>query len=296
MIIDPLTINTKDLHQFLLAIVAPRPIAFVSTVDLAGNVNLAPFSFFNCFSSNPPIVVFSANRRVSDNTTKDTLANVIATGECVINAVSYPIVRQMALCSVDYPTGVNEFEKSGLTPIPSNIVKPPRVAECLAHLECKVTQILPLGEGGGAGNLVICEVVQIHVDESVIDERNRIDPDKIDLMGRMGRLYYSRASGDSIYSINQPVQPIPIGFDALPQQFKASKILSANDLGALASLEAAPTLKDLELFTKDEKIVHILSTENTSDSLQLYAHELLKTDLKKEAYMAMYLSIDAPSN
>lgn len=296
MIIDPHTINTKDLHQFLLAIVAPRPIAFVSTMDEEGNVNLAPFSFFNCFSSNPPIVVFSANRRVSDNTTKDTLANVIATGECVINAVSYPVVRQMALCSVDYPKGVNEFEKAGLTPVPSTIVKPPRVAECLAHLECKVSQILPLGEGGGAGNLVICEVVQIHVDESIIDERQRIDPDKIDLMGRMGRLYYSRASGDSIYSINQPVQPIPIGYDGLPEYFKKSEILTANDLGALASLEIAPTLEELEIFTSDEKIVKLLSEEDAAVQLQLHAKDLLKTDLKKEAYMAMYLSVNAQGN
>ena len=199
MIIDPINIDTKDLHQFLLAIVAPRPIAFVSTIDVEGNVNLAPFSFFNCFSSNPPIVVFSANRRVDGNTTKDTLTNVIATGECVINAVSYHMVRQMALCSVDYPTGVNEFEKSGLTALASSIVKPPRVKECLAHLECKVIEVKPLGDGGGAGNLVICEVVRVHVDESVMDDRQKIDPDKTDLMARMGKTYYSRASGQSIY-------------------------------------------------------------------------------------------------
>lgn len=290
MIIDPKTINTKDLHQFLLAIVAPRPIAFVSSMDAKGNVNLAPFSFFNCFSSNPPIVVFSANRRVADNTTKDTLANVIETGECVINAVSYPIVRQMALCSIDYPNGVNEFEKSGLTPIPSTIVKPPRVKECLAHLECKVTQIIPLGEDGGAGNLVICEVVQIHVDDSIIDERNRIDPDKIDLMGRMGRLYYARASGDAVYTINQPVQPIPIGFDGLPKHFIKSKILTANDLGALASVEKMPQAEELIAFAKEENIKAILDAEDYNEKLQHHAHQLLIEDNKLEAFMTMMMT------
>lgn len=290
MLIDPNDIDTRDLHQFLLAIVAPRPIAFVSTMDLEGNVNLAPFSFFNCFSSNPPIVVFSANRRVEDNTTKDTLANVFATGECVINAVSYPMVRQMALCSVDYPNGVNEFEKSGLTQLPSTIVKPPRVKECLAHLECKVIEIKPLGEGGGAGNLVICEVVCIHVDDSIMDERQRIDPNKIDLMGRMGKTYYSRASGESIYSIHQPVKPIPVGFDALPDHFKRSTILTANDLAILASINAVPTDAELQAFENLDEIKDIMVADDVAISLQKYAHEQLKNEQKSTAFMAMTLS------
>lgn len=290
MLIDPNNIDTKDLHQFLLAIVAPRPIAFVSTIDPEGNVNLAPFSFFNCFSSNPPIVVFSANRRVEDNTTKDTLANVIATGECVINAVSYPIVRQMALCSVDYPKGVNEFEKSGLTPLPSSMVKPPRVKECLAHLECKVIEVKALGDGGGAGNLIICEVVCIHVDESIMDERQRIDPDKIDLMGRMGKTYYSRASGDSIYSIIQPVKPIPIGFDALPEHFRQSTILSANDLAILSSIIELPTEAESQAFENLDEIKDILVSDDVANTLQKYAHEKLKNEEKAAAYMAMTLA------
>jgi len=291
MYFDPGSIETKDLHQLLLAIVAPRPIAFVSTVDREGNVNLAPFSFFNCFSSNPPVVIFSANRRVENNTTKDTLANVTATGECVINAVSYNIVRQMALCSVDYPSDIDEFEKSGLTPIPSDLVKPPRVKECLAHLECKVSRILELGDKGGAGNLIICEVVRIHVDPSIIDERNRIDPHKIDLMGRMGKMFYARASGDAVYSIIQPYKPVPVGFDSLPAHFKASHILTANDLGALAGLEAFPGDDEIKAFSRQDEIRYFLAQPDSSRLLEQFAHNILAEDRKKEAYMAMMLAL-----
>lgn len=292
MIIDPKEIPTKDLHQFLLAIVAPRPIGFVSTVDASGIPNLAPFSFYNCFSSNPPIVVFSANRRVSDNTTKDTLANIRATGECVMNAVSYKVVRQMALCSVDYPSDVNEFEKTGLTPIPSDIVGPPRVKECLAHLECKLSQIIPLGDKGGAGHLIICEVVRMHVDESIIDERNRIDPHKIDLMARMGKTYYSRASGESIYSIPQPTFPLPLGFDGLPDFFKQSKILSANDLGMLASLLTLPDESMVQSFRELEDVVSICASADASMLLERWASNSLRADNKEEAACAMLVAME----
>jgi len=291
MYFNPNEIETKDLHQLLLGIVAPRPIAFVSTIDEEGIYNLAPFSFFNCFSSNPPIVIFSANRRVGNNTTKDTLANVISSGECVINAVSHNIIRQVTLCSVDYPKDVDEFTKSGLTPIPSDIVRPPRVKECLAHLECKVKEILPLGDKGGAGNLVICEVVRVHVDPSILDENQRIDPTKIDLMGRMGRAFYSRASGDAIHTIIQPYNASPIGFDRLPDAFKQSHILSANDLAALASLEELPTDGDIAQFMTRNDIQRINSQPDASNLLQNYAHQALIENLKKEAFIAMILSI-----
>ena len=291
MYFNPNEIETKDLHQLLLGIVAPRPIAFVSTIDEEGIYNLAPFSFFNCFSSNPPIVIFSANRRVGNNTTKDTLANVISSGECVINAVSHNIIRQVTLCSVDYPKDVDEFTKSGLTPIPSDIVRPPRVKECLAHLECKVKEILPLGDKGGAGNLVICEVVRVHVDPSILDENQRIDPTKIDLMGRMGRAFYSRASGEAIHTIIQPYNASPIGFDRLPDAFKQSHILSANDLAALASLEELPTDGDIAQFMTRNDIQRIISQPNASNLLQNYAHQALIENLKKEAFIAMILSI-----
>ncbi len=239
--ITPGTISTSDLHQYLLGAVAPRPICFASTIDLEGNPNLAPYSFFNVFSSNPPIAVFSSNRRVGNNTTKDTLANVIATREVVINVVTYSIVRQMALCSIDYPHEVSEFEKAGFTPIASELVRPFRVQESPVQMECKVRDIISLGEGGGAGNLIVCEVLRMHINESVLDEQQRIDPDKIDLMARMGRAYYCRASGNAIHQIYQPFDKIGIGFDQLPPQIRHSRILTGNYLAQLAAFTQLPT-------------------------------------------------------
>lgn len=238
--IIPEELKTKDLHQFLLGTVSPRPIAFASTVDEDGNPNLAPYSFFNAFSSNPPIVVFSSNRKVSDNTTKDTLYNVQKTGEVVINAVNYDMVRQMAVASVEFPKDVNEFKKSGLTPIPSDLVKPFRVKESPAHLECKVQEVIPLGEHGGAGHLIICRVVRIHIRRSVIDDNHRIDPHKMDLMGRMGRAYYVRASGDAVHTIVQSVTDIPIGWDGLPADVRESRLLTGNQIGLLAGMSKMP--------------------------------------------------------
>ena len=239
--IIPGTIPTKDFHQFILGTIAPRPIAFVSTLDAAGRPNLAPYSFFNCFSSNPPIVVFSSNRRVRNNTTKDTLHNLRETGECVINSVSYEIVRQMAVCSVEFPAGVSEFEKSGLTPMPSEHVRPPRVKESKSHMECRLREIVPLGDQGGAGHLIICDVICIHISESVIGEKDRIDPHKMDLMGRMGRAYYVRASGDAIYTIPQAVERLTIGYDQIPPSIRQSTLLTGNQLGLLAGMEAMPS-------------------------------------------------------
>ena len=240
---------TRDLHQYLLGSVAPRPIAFVSTVDSKGHYNLAPYSFFNCFSSNPPILVFSSNRRVVDNTTKDTLSNIEQNKEVVINVVNYAIVRQMAVTSVQFPTGVSEFEKSGLTPIPSDLVAPPRVAESPVHMECKVDRIITLGDKGGAGHLIICKVLRMHIDENVLDERNRIDPHKIDLMGRMGRAYYVRASGTAVTPIVQAVTQMVIGYDALPPFIKQSQLLTGNHLGQLAGLTEWPDVKEAEAYS-----------------------------------------------
>ena len=211
--------------------------------------------------------------------------------EMCIRDSSHNIIRQVTLCSVDYPKDVDEFTKSGLTPIPSDIVRPPRVKECLAHLECKVKEILPLGDKGGAGNLVICEVVRVHVDPSILDENQRIDPTKIDLMGRMGRAFYSRASGEAIHTIIQPYNASPIGFDRLPDAFKQSHILSANDLAALASLEELPTDGDIAQFMTRNDIQRIISQPDASNLLQNYAHQALIENLKKEAFIAMILSI-----
>lgn len=238
--ITPGTIPTADLHQYLLGAVAPRPICFASTVDLVGNMNLAPYSFFNVFSSNPPIAVFSSNRRVGNNTTKDTLANVIATRQVVINVVTYPIVRQMALCSIDYPHEVSEFDKGGFTPLASELVRPFRVKESPVQMECKVTDIISLGEQPGAGNLIICEVLLMHIAESILDEQQRIDPNKIDLMARMGRAFYCRASGNAIHHIYQPFNKIGIGFDQLPPYIKHSRVLTGNHLAQFAALTQLP--------------------------------------------------------
>jgi flavin reductase (DIM6/NTAB) family NADH-FMN oxidoreductase RutF len=255
--IEPGTIPTKDLHQFLLGTVAPRPIAFASTIDEQGRPNIAPYSFFNAFSSNPPIVVFSSNRRVADNTTKDTLYNVRATGEVVINAVNYDIVRKMAVASVEYPQGVSEFEKIGLTPIPSDLVKPFRVKESPAHMECVVQEVVPLGEHGGAGHLIICKVLRMHISKSVIEGNNRINPHKMDLMGRMGRAYYVRASGEAIHTIVQSVTDIPVGFDGLPDELKLSPVLTGNQIGLLAGLKVLPKPEDAQSLAEEDDAVRM---------------------------------------
>ena len=274
--IDPKNTPTKDLHQFLLGCIAPRPIAFASTIDENGNPNLAPYSFFNCFSSNPPILVFSSNRRVADNTTKDTLYNIRKTGEVVINVVNYNIVRQMAVTSISFPTETSEFEKSGLTPIPSDLVKPFRVKESPAQMECKVKDIITLGEYGGAGHLIICDVLRLHISEDVIDERNRIDPHKIDLMGRMGRAFYVRASGAAIHTIVQSVVEIGIGFEQLPESIRTSSVLTGNNLGQLAAVTELPSKETvLQMVEDDEKVKEIIENQGSKTQLHEYAKKVL---------------------
>ena len=286
----PGTLETRDLHQYLLGCVAPRPIAFVSTVDENGNKNLAPYSFFNAFSSNPPIVVFSSNRKVADNTTKDTLHNIKTTGEAVINMVNYDIVRQMAVTSISFDSGISEFEKSGLTPIPGETVKAFRVKESPAQLEVKVQDIITLGEHGGAGHLIICRVEQLHIRESVI-ENDRINPHKIDLMGRMGRAYYCRASGDAIHTIIQPVMKISIGYNALPDSIKYSNVLSGNDLGLLAGLEIAPGDDQIAEVKNSPKVQASLSTEEPVTALHHLAKLYLRDDAdRKQAAAILWLA------
>lgn len=277
-IIDPKTTSTEELHQYLVGTVAPRPIAFASTVDEEGRPNLAPYSFFNCFSSNPPILVFSSNRRVSNSTTKDTLHNVEKTREVVINAVNFSIVRQMTVASMDYPKGVSEFEKAGLTPIPSDLVRPFRVKESPAQMECRVREILPMGEGGGAGHLIICELLRLHINEDVLDEDGRINPHKMDLMGRMGRAFYVRASGEAIHKIFQPFRPVGIGFDALPASVRNSKVLTGNNLGMLAGLPAAPREEEVLAMKEDEQVRNALQSESPLEEL----HRLAQKELAKE--------------
>jgi len=256
----PENVSQGILHQYLVSAVAPRPIAFVSTVDENGNVNLAPYSFFNCFSSNPPILIFSSNRRGENNTTKDTLHNVMQTKEAVVNIVQRDIVRQMSLCSIDYEKGINEFEKSGLTMLPSNIVKAPRVAESNVQMECKVNEILPLGDKGGAGNLIVCEVVCMHINTEILNDKEEIDVHKIHHVGRLGKAFYTDVSGDAIFKLFQPFNVLGIGFDQLPNHIKANPNLKGNEIAEMAALPAFPQkkahhLSESELITTVKKLI-----------------------------------------
>lgn len=260
MIIKPSEIKTAQFHAYLLGAVAPRPICFASTIDKNGNPNLSPFSFFNVFGSKPPIAIFSPARRVRDNTIKHTLENIYETGEVVINVVNYAMVQQMSLSSCEFPKGVNEFEKAGFTPLASEIVKPFRVKESPAQLECKVLEVKETGTEGGAGNLIICEIVMMHLSDDVLNENNQIDPHKIDLVARMGGDYYCRASGNAVFEVAKPNMELGMGFDALPQHIKNSKILTGNHLGQLANCKSIPALDsnfvsennvDLELQAKN---------------------------------------------
>lgn len=285
--IDPKEIATGDLHQLLVGAVAPRPIAFASTVDENGTPNLAPYSFFNVFSSNPPILVFSSNRKRSDNATKDTLHNVEKTGEVVINVVTHGIAWQAAVASIEYPQAVSEFEKAGFTPVPSDIVKPFRVKESPVNMECKVQQIIPLGDKGGAGHLIICEVVRMHLDEAIFDERGRIDPHRIDLMGRMGRAFYVRASGEAIHRIYQPVNRIGIGFDQLPKRIRESHIFSDNNLAQLAGLTEPPGREDILTVKDDPYVQELLRASDPVEALHRYAQkELAKENVELAARLA----------
>ncbi|BDS14598.1 flavin reductase family protein [Aureispira anguillae] len=281
--IIPGEIETKDLHQFILGAVAPRPIAFVSTIDDKGIANIAPYSFFNAFSSNPPVLVFSSNRRVADNTTKDTLHNVQLNQEVVVNVVNYDIVRQMALASISYPSDISEFAKSGLTPLASDEVKPFRIKESPAHFECKVSEIITLGEHGGAGHLIICNVLKMHVSEAVIDaDTNRINPHKIDLVGRMGRSHYVRASGDNIFDLYQSVLKPALGFDELPPHILNSNVLTGNDIAQLAGLYEYPKDELIHELLMTEEIQEVLiSSEAPDDTMLDGLHKLAKKALNE---------------
>ncbi|MDP3313436.1 flavin reductase family protein [Lutibacter sp.] len=248
--INPSEISTVQLHGYLLSAIAPRPIAFASTMDEFGNPNLSPFSFFNVFSANPPILVFSPARRVKENTTKDTFENSKKTKEVVINVVNYNMVQQMSLASTEYPTGINEFEKAGFTMLKSDIVKPFRVAESPIQMECKITEIIELGIEGGAGNLIICEVVKMHIKEEFLGDDGTINQHKLDLVSRAGGSLYSRANC-GFFEIPKPLLTMGIGVDAIPAAIRNSTVLTGNDLGMLGNVEALPEANDVDKFAKE---------------------------------------------
>jgi hypothetical protein len=267
--LDPKELSPAKLQGYLQSAVAPRPIAFASTVDENGNPNLSPFSFFNIFSANPPILVFSPARRVRDNSIKHTLINCQNTKQVVINVVNYDIVQQMSLSSTEYPDGVNEFAKSGLTAIPSDIVKPYRVAESPVQFECNVNKIIALGTEGGAGNMIICEVVKIHINEAVLDTNGIIDPMKIDLVSRLGGNWYSRAN-QGLFEVEKPLATLGIGVDAIPNIIKVSPIFNWNDLGKLGNVESLPTNEEITIFVKQNfEVKGVLSADNEVKKYQL---------------------------
>lgn len=238
--VDPSNTSTAAFHHYLLGAVAPRPIAFASTIDANGMVNLSPFSFFNVFGANPPTLIFSPARRVRDNTTKHTHQNVLEVPEVVVHIVNYAMVEQMSLSSCEYPKEVNEFVKAGFTAIPSTKVKPPRVAEAPAAFECLVKQVIETGPNGGAGNLIICEVVLAHFNISILDENQKIETTRLDPVGRMGGDWYVRAHGSALFEVEKPNTKLGIGFDALPHAVRTSHVLTGNHLGKLANSEALP--------------------------------------------------------
>lgn len=275
--IDPKEVSIPELHGYLLGAIGPRPIAFASTINEKGEPNLAPFSFFNVFSANPPIAIFSPARRGRDNTTKHTYENVKKVKEVVINVVNYDLVQQCSLASTEYAEGVNEFVKAGLTPVASDLIKPFRIKESPVQLECIVKEVIELGTEGGAGNLVVSEVVKIHINEAVLDESGKIDPTKIDLVGRMGGNYYSRAHGNALFEVAKPLTTLGIGVDAIPADIRNSAILTGNDLGQLGNVEQLPEETDVNEYRLIELSDLFIEHEDNAKTLEQELHKKAKS-------------------
>lgn len=285
-------ISIPELHGYLQYAVAPRPICFASTIDKAGNVNLSPFSFFNLFSTNPAVCVFSPSRRVRDNTTKHTLENLLEVPECVINIVNYDMVQQVSLASVEYPKGINEFIKSGFTMLPSVLVKPPRVAESPVQFECVVNEIKSLGDTPGAGNLVIAEIKLIHINESVLDEDGKIDQLKMDHVARLGGDWYCRVTPDSLFNVAKPVKTFGIGVDAIPFTIRNSRVLTGNNLGQLGNVETLPTDEAINSYMQQPEIKEMLdATIGDSQTREMQQHltakELLDAGNVEDAWKVL---------
>jgi flavin reductase (DIM6/NTAB) family NADH-FMN oxidoreductase RutF len=283
-----------QIQGYLNYAVAPRPICLASTVDAEGNVNLSPFSFFNLFSVNPPVCVFSPSRRVRDNTTKHTLENIRQVPECVINIVNYDMVQQVSLSSVDYPLGVNEFVKSGLTELASEMVKPPRVAEAPVQLECVVREIVKLGDGPGAGNLVIAEIKLIHINEDILNEDGTINSENIDHVARLGGDWYCRVTADNMFKVAKPVSSVGIGVDAIPYAIRNSMVLTGNNLGQLGNVEALPADEEIEAYAQSDEIKELfdatIGDSQTRDlQLHLKAKQLLDEGLVGDAWKVLLI-------
>ena len=289
--IDPKELTTPQLHGYLQSAVGPRPIALASTIDANGVPNLSPFSFFNLFSSNPPILIFSPSRRVRDNTVKHTLLNADLNREVVINVVSYNMVQQTSLSSTEYGLGVNEFEKAGFTMLASDIVKPFRVKEAPVQFECRVNDIIPLGAEGGAGNLMLCEVLKMHIDESVLDANGNIDQHKIDLVSRLGGNWYSR-SADGLFEVEKPLTTLGVGVDAIPKFVKASTIFDGNDLGKLGNTQTLPTTEEIDIFVKESFEVKGVLSADDEDTKLMKAKEYLDANRVEDAWKVLLAKKD----
>ena len=289
MILDLKDLKTAEKQYYLQHVVAPRPVCFASTIDKAGNINLSPFSFFNLFSSNPPIVIFSPSRRVRDNTTKHTLENVIEVPEVVINIVTYEMVHQVSLASCEYPKEMNEFEKAGFTSEPATLVKPPMVKESKVKMECKVIEVKPLGTEGGAGNLVICEVLRMHIDDSLLDENKKIDQRKIHHIARLGGDWYCKVDESNLFVVPKPNTELGIGVDALPESIRNSDILTGNDLGHLANVREMPVIEPSFDDTHLKNIIqyYSLNPDDMEKELHAYAKKLLAEGKVREAWQVL---------
>ena len=295
--IDPQEVKASDFYAYLVGAVAPRPIAFASTTDGAGNVNLSPFSFFNLFGAVPPILVFSPVRRMRDNSSKHTLDNVERTREVVINLANYALVEQMSLASTEYEVGVNEFTKAGLTPVASTKVAPPRVQEAPVAMECRVTDIIRLGEQGGAGNLVICEVLLLHLHESILTSSGQaIDPHKLDAVARMGGDWYCRVTGESLFQLPKPLRNRGIGVDQIPEAIRTSAVLTGNNLGRLGNTERIPSPEEVEAYRQEPLVQYYLTRyrhapEEREKHLHLLARKLLEAGKTEEAWKVLLLYV-----
>lgn len=289
MILDLKDLKTAEKQYYLQHVVAPRPICFASTIDKHGNVNLSPFSFFNLFSSNPPIVIFSPSRRVRDNTTKHTLENVLEVPEVVINIVTYEMVHQVSLASCEYPKGMSEFEKAGFTEVPATIVKPPMVKESKVKLECKVNEVKSLGNEGGAGNLVICEVLRMHIDDSLLDENKKMDQRKIHHIARLGGDWYCKVDETNLFHVQKPNTELGIGIDALPVSVQNSKILTGNNLAQLANVNEMPVIEPSFDDPHLKNIIQYYSVnpDEMEKELHVYAKKLLDEQKVKEAWQVL---------
>lgn len=287
----------NELYGYLTHAIAPRPICFASTINQKGEVNLSPFSFFNMFSSNPPICVFSVARWGHTNTIKHTLENVQEVPECVINIVNYPMVQQMSLASAPYEKGINEFLKAGFTEQKSELVKPPRVAEAPVQIECLVKQVVPLGEEGGAGNLIICDIKLVHIQDEILDENGKIDQEKIDLVARLGGDWYCRVTPENLFKIARPEKGSVIGVDGLPVAIRNSAVLTGNDLGKLGNITDLPDENAVEQYARQGEIKNLLDAtigDNFTQEVELHrtAKALLDTGKVEEAWKALLLSLN----